>query len=307
MPQRNTESWDCVIVGAGPAGLSAAVYMGRFRRKTLVLDDEDGRWSYGQRTENYLGFPRGLTARRLHALGTQQAARFGVRFRKARVTRVLEVGRGFRVTAGRRSRIDTRTVIWATGVQDLWPEFPRAGRLVGRKLFWCIACDGWRARDRRVLLLGDTERAVSTTLQFLTYTRNLTLVTRPRTRLSRGCRDKLAAAGIPVLVGAIKRVGMRESEIDEVRLTDGRVLKPELIFSLYGSRPKTDVLASLGVKLARNGHVRTDAKGRTSLRGFFAAGDVTNRHSHQVVSAVHEGGEAALAANHSLYPAHQRL
>src|SRR5688500_13699219 len=112
MPTRNAESWDCVIVGAGPAGLSAADYMGRFRRKTLVIDDEAGRWSYGQRTEDYLGCPRGPTARRLHVLGTQQAARFGVRFRKARVTRVLEAAHGFRVTAGRRSRIQARTVIW---------------------------------------------------------------------------------------------------------------------------------------------------------------------------------------------------
>src|SRR3954465_11075733 len=82
--------WECVIVGAGPAGLSAAVYMGRFRRRTLVLDCGDGRWSYGQHNDNYLGSPSGASAVRLRALGRAQAARFGVAFEDAEVTGVRD-------------------------------------------------------------------------------------------------------------------------------------------------------------------------------------------------------------------------
>src|SRR4030095_10172685 len=89
--------WECVIVGAGPAGLSAAVYMGRFKRRTLVLDCGDGRWSYGQVNQNYLCFPAGGTGIRLHNLGRKQAERFGVVFEDAEVTKVQHDKRGFRL------------------------------------------------------------------------------------------------------------------------------------------------------------------------------------------------------------------
>jgi thioredoxin reductase (NADPH) len=300
-------SWDCVIVGGGPAGLSAAVYMGRFRRRTLVVDAGDGRWSFGQRNDNYLGFPGGVTARRLHRLGREQAERFGVRFRSAEVTAIAGIRDGFRLRLGAKQQVHGRTVIWATGVQDLWPHFPGARRLVGKRLFTCIVCDGWRARDRPVLLLGDQDRAVSTALQFLTYTSDITLLVSERGRISSGCRKKLAAARISFLEGAVRSVQVKDGDIARVRLDDGRELKPELVFALYGSRPKTELLRRLSVSLARNGHVRTDEKNRTSLARLFAAGDVNNKHSHQVASAVHEGAEAAQAANHTLYPPLQRI
>src|SRR5258708_27628694 len=96
-PRTQKGPWECVIVGAGPAGLSAAVYMGRFKRRTLVLDCGDGRWSYGQVNQNYLGFPRGVTGIRLHNLGRKQAERFGVVFKDSEVTKVQHDKRGFRL------------------------------------------------------------------------------------------------------------------------------------------------------------------------------------------------------------------
>lgn len=297
--------WDCVVVGAGPAGLSAAVYMARFRRSTLVLDDAGGRWTYGQVNENYLGFPKGVRARRLHALGRAQAERFGAELREATVTAIARTARGYRLRAGRQV-VNARTVIWAAGVKDRWPAFRGARRLVGRHLFWCIVCDGWRTRGRKVLVVGAEEKAASTALQFLTYTRHVTFLADPGPWLSGRCRGKLSAGGIPTVCGRIRSVRAGDT-LEEVTLDDGTVLGPDFIFSLYGSDPRTEVLRGLPVALARNGHVRTDGKGATSLPGFFAAGDVTNRHSHQVASAVFEGAAAALAANHRLYPPQQRI
>lgn len=306
-PRRRPSPWDCIIVGAGPAGLSAAVYMGRFRRRTLVLDDETGRWTYGQRNDNYLGFVHGVSARRLNVLGRAQAERFGVRFRRARVDGITRSRQIFRLR-GKGGSWEARTVILASGVVDRWPDFPGARRLVGRRLFWCIVCDGWRARERPVLVLGNDDKAARTTLQFLTYTRRLTLLVDPaHRRLSSRARRKLAADGIAVVEGRVKSARLRDDGLAPVRLEDGRTLDADLIFSLYGSLPRTDVLKGLEVALAPNGHVWTDAKGFTTLPGFFAAGDVTNRHAHQVVAAVHEGAAAAMAANHVLYPSHQRL
>jgi len=300
-------TWECVIVGAGPAGLSAAVYMGRFRRRTLVLDEGDGRWSYGQRNDNYLGFPNGVSALRLHALGVKQAQRFGITLSAATVRSVREVRDGWRLGTTEGS-VRCRTLIWATGVTDRWPDFPRARRLIGRQLFWCIVCDGWRTRDRPVVILGNDDGCARTTLQFLTYTEDVTLVADPaKGRLSAAARRKLADAGIPFVTGRISRCHLKDDKLASVELEDGTCLEAELLFSLLGSTPRTELLRGVDVALAHNGHVRIDDKNRSSHPRFFAAGDVTDKHSHQVASAVHEGSMAAQAANQVLYPTRQKL
>jgi len=303
-----TTTWDCVIVGAGPAGLSAAVYMARFRRRTLVIDAGFGRWSYGQHNENYLGFPRGVSARRLHHLGVAQATRFGAEICADRVERVRREDDLYALDLATGAGVRARTVIWAAGVHDLWPDFDGSARLVGRQLFWCIVCDGWRTLDRRVLLLGNDDHAAGTVLQFLTYTPHLTMLVDPEhDTLSPHVKRKLERSSVRLLYGRVRRVRITDGEMREVRLVDGTTVEADLLFSLYGSRPNTDALTDLGVDLARNGHVRIDEKNKTNLPTFFAAGDVTNKHGHQVATAVHEGAQAAQAANHVLYPVRQQL
>ena len=122
-------------------------------------------------------------------------------FQAATVTRIRATPDGFVLRTGDRL-LRARTVVWATGVQDHWPEFAGVRRLVGQRLFWCLVCDGWRTWRRRVLVLGNDDAAARTTLQFLTYTRDLTLLVDPRrARLSRVSREKLAARGVTVLSG----------------------------------------------------------------------------------------------------------
>ena len=299
--------WDCVVVGGGPAGLSAAIYMGRFRRRTLVVDAGDGRWSYGQVNQNYLGFPAGVGALRLHRLGRQQAERFGVAFLAGTVGAIRRESDGFVLRAGRRL-LRARTVVWATGVQDHWPDFPGVRRLVGRRLFWCIVCDGWRTWRRPVLVLGHDDACARTTLQFLTYTREVTLLVDPaRARLSRLSRERLAEQGVEVRPGRIRSARLREGECLDVRLDDGRRLRPAFVFSLLGATARTREVHGLGLAFSRKGHIRVDDKNRTAIPGFYAAGDVSDRHSHQVATAVHEGAMAAQAANQVLYPPCQKL
>ena len=304
---RKDGRWDCVIVGGGPAGLSAAIYMGRFRRRTLVVDAGDGRWSYGQVNQNYLGFPSGVGARRLHELGKAQAERFGVCFLSGTVTGIERLEKGYALRTSNR-RLRARTVVWASGVRDHWPEFAGARRLVGKRLFWCLLCDGWRTWRRRVLVLGNDDAAARTTLQFLTYTRDLTLLVDPaRSRLSARSEEKLAARGVEVIRGGVRSVRAPRNGCLDVRLDNGRRLRPYYLFSLLGSAARTQELRGLGLPLTPKGHVLVDDHCRTRLPGFFAAGDVTDKHSHQVVAAVHEGAIAAQAANQVLYPPAQKL
>ncbi len=309
--------WDCVIVGGGPAGLSAAVYMGRFLHTTLVLDaslegvrapeSALGRWTYGQTNENYLGFPKGISALTLHRRGVAQAARFGVEFRAERVERVERTGEGYRLLTDGGDEA-AKTVIWAAGVRDHWPDFPGARKLVGKQLFWCVVCDGWRTLDKRLLLLGNDDKAARDVLQFLTYTPHLTMLVDPeQDRLSARAKRRLTADGVDLRHGRVRRVDVRGGKVSCVHLEGGARLEADYLFSLYGSSPNTEALAGLGVDLARNGHVRINEKNQTNLPTFFAAGDVTNVHNQQVASAVHEGAQAAQACNHVLYPERQTL
>lgn len=302
-------TYDCVIVGGGPAGLSAAVYMGRFRRTTLLIDSAEGRWVYGQHNDNYLGFPKGVSARRLRALGVAQAKRFGVIPHQGRVEQIdlLPGQEGFTLatTAG---QMIGRTVIWAAGVRDRWPTFRGARRLVGKHLFWCIVCDGWRTLNREILLLGNIDAAAEDALQFLTYTSRVTLLVEPgKDELSPTARRKLQAGGIRVLTGEVRSVRLSGQEIESIRLTSGEILKADVIFSLYGSDPNTELLRHLPITLTERGMIDIDPKYQTNLPRFYAAGDVTDHHSDQIASAVHGGAQAAQAANYALYPSRQQL
>jgi thioredoxin reductase (NADPH) len=303
---KTAAAWDCVIVGGGPAGLSAAIYMGRFLRRTLVVDDAQGRWSYGQTNENYLGFPQGVSARRLQSLGSAQARRFGVSFECATATLLRAASHGFRLETTR-GELTARTVIWAAGVADEWPDFKEARRLVGKRLFWCIVCDGWRTLDKDVLLFARNDAAARTALQFLTYTARVTFLVDPvQSRVTSRAREKLIAQGIDVRTAQVRSARTLEEGV-EISLDDGTTSRFDYLFSLLGAHPRTAALAALDVKRSRLGHLAVDDKNRTSLPRLFAAGDVSDRHSHQVASAVHEGATAAQSANHALYPTSQKL
>src|SRR6476619_7545505 len=144
--------YDCAVVGAGPAGLSAALYMGRMRRSVVVIDDREGRSTWHQVNRNYLGFPDGIHATSLRELGRNQAERYGVKFCAAHAQEVSVEGtdhdRLFTIDTDR-GEFFGRTLILATGVSDTFPEFEGSQECIGKSMFWCIICDGYEAIDKR--------------------------------------------------------------------------------------------------------------------------------------------------------------
>lgn len=301
-----SKTYDCIILGGGPAGLSAAVYMGRFLRSTLVIDAGRGRAAGHQVNENYLGFPNGIKVRRLRELGRRQAERFGVEFIHDTVTCVRREAECFVVECGPGVR-HSRQLIVATGVTDIWPSFPYVERYIGKSLFWCLTCDGYKAQGADLLLLGNSDDAATTTLQFLRFTDRLTLLAHPQhNTISAERRADLKRHGVRLLEDEIARVKGPRGTIQSVLLASGETLQPEYIFSLYGKIPNAQLVAGLGVLLNEAGYIETDENQQTTVPGVFAAGDVTGAHAHQIACAVHEGAMAASAANYALYPPLQR-
>ncbi|MGW1868345.1 NAD(P)/FAD-dependent oxidoreductase [Streptomyces mauvecolor] len=295
---------DTIVVGGGPAGLSAAIYLARYNRQVLVFDTGHGRSTHHQTNHNYLGFPDGIPTVDLRKLGQEQLARYS----GAKVVHHLitdaegDAERGFTVRSqGHAWR--ARSLVLATGVLDHFPHFPGWESYVGRSMFWCITCDGYENRGRRILVAGHTDAAAGEAMQLHSLTDRVQLLTNSRSdEISDTFRRRLDRAGIPVLHDRIAEAEGHDGQLTAIVTRGGLRLELDALFSIQGATPETTLARRLGVRLADSGYVRVDTEQKTSVEGVYAAGDLTALHSHQVTAAVHEGAQAASAANYFLYP-----
>lgn len=298
--------FDAIIVGGGPAGLSAGISVARANRSALLFDAKrPGRSDWGQMNHNYFGFPDGISIVELCSRGRDQAERLGVRFVDTVVETVEPDSDGFTVTAGG-SPFSARGLILATGVSDNWVQFPGYEQYIGKSMHWCITCDGYEMRNQRVLVAGDGDDAVEMAVQMLHFTpASVTLLTNAElTGLTPGEMDELRDRGIEVIVDRIIDARARaRGYFESVQLAGGDELLVDHLFSVQGAVPNTVLARSIGVELARDGFIQVDSEARTSVPGVYAAGDVTSLFSHQVLTAAHEGSTAAAALAYDLYQA----
>lgn len=300
---------DTLIIGAGPAGLSAAIYLSRFNRQVLVIDRGHGRTESQEINQNYLGFPEGIHSTKLVELGKTQAASFGAIFISGNVEQLVKTDDLFSVNID--GVIYTgKSVILATGVKDLYPNIPNALSFLGTSLFWCITCDGFKSIGKKVVVVGDSDEAACTALQFLQFTPRVEFVTNYEAgsdQISQKWRHRLDAAGIKLWESTIEEVTGERGQIKHIKLANGTSLQPDLVFSMQGAIPNITLASQLNVTINGEGYIETDDEQRTNVPFVYAAGDVTRRFSHQIVTAVHEGSMAAQAANYDLYQDFQRM
>jgi thioredoxin reductase (NADPH) len=339
--ERSPRELDCVIVGGGAAGLSAAVNMGRMRRRTLLIDERD-RFLWRHDIHNLLGFPDGVSATEIRRLGWRHAAKYGVellighvataapegdRFRLTverlpegglfghlpgpRVPRDPEMARIFgEVPEGAPMEVLARTVILATGVFGHFPEFPGRNECVGRSLFWCIHCDGYESLNRVVGVVGHDDDAVQTALDLLVFTDRVTLVAGrpegfevPASRLA-----DLAANGIAAHASAVAEYVNEGGQMKDLVLDDpGRTRIPvEQVYTVRRTTAANGLAKQHGLSLNPLGQIVVTSEQHTNVAGVYAAGDATSLHDHQVSAAMHEGNQAACGANYRLYAPAQR-
>ena len=340
-PEPTPRELDCVIVGGGAAGLSAAVNMGRMRRSVLLVDERD-RFMWQHVTYNYLGFPDGIRGDEIRRLGWRHAANYGVSLLIGHVAGATREGDGFRLRIERvpeggmfggrpgpsvardaemASMFDevpeagpievvARTVILATGVIGHFPEFPGRNECVGQSLFWCIHCEGHESIDRTVGVVGHGEDAVGTALDLLVFTDRVTIVAGrpegfdvPASRLA-----DLAANGIAAHACGVAEFENKDGQMQALVLDDpGRTRIPvEQVYTIRGTRATNELARQLGVELNPSGQIAVTSEQHTNVPGVYAAGDATNLHDHQLSAAVHEGNQAAFGANYHLYSPVQR-
>jgi thioredoxin reductase (NADPH) len=295
---------DVIVVGGGPAGLSAALCLARYDRTVLLLDAGDGRSSHQQVNRNYLGFPGGVKARALRDLGLRQLADYPqVRVEQAQAERAARED-GVVTVAHADGSCSARAVILCNGVRDDYPRFVDCARQLGRWVFWCPSCDGYECRDRQVVVTGDDDESALEALLLARFTPHVTLVTdTPAPRISDRVRDLLKGADVTVIEEGIRTLEERDGGPESLVTVTGTAIPVERLFVKQHTTPRTELAAMLGVELDASGYVRVDVDQHTSVPGVFAAGDLTRPHSHQISAAVHEGAQAAAAAHHHLYTA----
>lgn len=285
---------DCLIIGAGPAGLTASIYLARFRRRLAIVDAGESRARLIPVSHNLPGFPEGIPGPALLERMRAQAERYGATLTPGRITGLRQEEQGcFTATTASGGRITARTVLLATGVVDRDPDLPGLRGAIQRGLVrYCAICDGYEAMGRTIAVLGCGCSGLGEAIFMRTYCADITLFSQGAPlALEPDERRRAEAAGIAVVAAPVVRVAI---EGDAVRLhtADGQDFTAQGVYVGMGSDPRSELLRPLGTKLDPLGCVPTDEHQRTSIGGLFAAGDVV-RGLDQISVAM---GQAAIAA-----------
>lgn len=304
--------YDTLIIGGGPAGLAASIYLGRFLRTNLVIDSNTGRTTHYQTNKNYPGFPGGIPAIELSERMLEQAISFGGVFARDSISSVHENDKRVFVARGSSGSLYYgRSLIYAAGVEDQYPAFEGVEDYIGKSLFWCITCDGFEVQGKRVVVIGKNDSAATTALQFLRFTPHVEFLTNcsgDLCELSDKKREQLSRSSIEVHEDVIAGVKGTQGFMETVTLMNGTQIAVDFMFNQREAKPNSELLRSFPVAFDNKGYVLIDKEQRVLSRTgepitlLYAAGDVTRDYSHQIASAVHEGSMAAQAANYDLYP-----
>ena len=306
--------YDCVVIGAGPAGLSASLFLARYRRRVLTFHHNSPRNIYSHGVHGFLGH-HGIQPAELLARGREEVTAPGGLVVEGYVTKVERLGdEHFRVSTGGEQVVgqtfDARRLLLATGLRDLTPDCPGFREFYGASVFHCPDCDGFEVTGKRVAVLGNGKQTVGFILGLLTWTDKLTLITGGDPGdMTDEHAARLAGFNIPVIRrGVVKLEGdMEAKRIERALLDDGGAVECDALFFNLGTEPASGFHESLGCRLEDDGGlVWVDEDQQTSVPGVYAAGDLTPRSQLAVVAAA-EGAIAAIHIHKSLMPESWRV
>jgi thioredoxin reductase (NADPH) len=284
---------DCLVVGAGPGGLTAAVYLARYLREVVVLDDGRSRAAWIPRSRNCPGYPDGIPGPELLDRLRRQAARYGASLLRGRVD-ALEREDGGLVAVLEDRTIFARTAVLATGAEDLQAPIADLEGAVQRGIVrYCPACDAYEVRDRRVAIIGNGACRLQEAMLLRSYTSQLIVLSlRREPDLSEPERAELRAAGITIVNEPVSEL-VAEGEGGRALLSDGRMVAFDTIYMALGLRGRSELAVRLGAEHDADGMLEVDEHQRTGVPGLYAVGDVV-RGMTQIGVAM---GQAAIAAS----------
>ena len=288
-------TYEVVVVGGGAAGLSAAIVLGRARRRVAVIDAGAPRNAPAAHMHGFLSRD-GMPPAELLRLGREEAAGYGVDFV---ADSVASIEPGFSVVLVGGETLRARRLLIATGATDELPDIPGVADRWGRDFLHCPYCHGWEVRDQPLGVVSTGAGSVDYALLIRQWSDDV-IVFAHACALSDAERDQLSAGGIRVVDGDVRQLVVEDDRLHGVLLGDGRVVERAALFIRPNMRPRlTGLLDLLACEVDDLGFVRVDAVGHTSVAGVWAAGNVANPRA-QVITAAGEGSAAAIAINADL-------
>jgi thioredoxin reductase (NADPH) len=296
------EPLDCLVIGGGPAGLTAAIYLARFHLDILVVDGGKSRASWIPCTRNHAGFPEGISGKELLERMREQACKYGAKLQTEFVTKLErdEESGLYTATWGSGSAL-ARSVLIATGVTNRRPPMDEElhDEALSRGLVrYCPICDGYEVTDKRVGVIGSDSHGVAEAVFIRSYTADVTLIAPDKAlRLKPEDSQKLKDAGIECVDGPAQAVAMDRNCI-VVDTAEGHYAF-DSIYPALGSDTHTQLAEMVGAELSSDDCIRVDSHQRTSVPGLYAAGDVVIGLD-QISHAMGEGGVAATTVRNDL-------
>lgn len=290
--------FDVIIVGAGPAGLSAALILGRCRRKVLVCDAGRPRNSASRALHGFLTRD-GIEPAEFIRIGREQLRPYTtIQLRSEEVTHARQIDDGFEVkVAG--DVVSARKLLLATGVVDRLPDLEGLESFYGRSVFHCPYCDGWELRDQPIAIYGQGDRGAGLALELTGWSRDLIVCSDGPATISAAERKQLEQLNVPLREERISRLEGTDGQLERIVFDTGEHILRRGMFFNTGQDQHCDLAASLGCDFTDRGAVRTGEYEMTNVPGLFVAGDAS-RAVQLVIVAAAEGAEAAFAINKAL-------
>ncbi|KAF6577399.1 NAD(P)/FAD-dependent oxidoreductase [Paenibacillus sp. EKM212P] len=292
--------YDCAIIGGGPAGLNAALVLGRARRSVALIDNNRPRNAVTHASHGFITRD-GVTPAEFRRVAYEEVLRYpSVHHLQTEVVSITKNESGFEVLDSSGHRVQARKLILATGVKEIFPEIEGFYPLYGKSLFNCPYCDGWELRDKPLVLVSESAAIFHTAKLLLNWSKDLIVCTNGQASLSDEQKERLYSKGIIVMVQPVAAFIGHNGKLEHVRFTDGtqvpRVggfVSPQFVQSApFGER--------LGCERTESGGIKTDEAGRTSIPGVYAAGDSSYFMPSQLIFAAADGSRTAASVNMDL-------
>ena len=287
-----------IIVGAGPAGLSAALILGRCRRQVLVLDTDQPRNAASHAMHGFLSRD-GIQPAEFRRIARQQLTQYrSVKFARQEATAACQVKAGFEVTVADGKRLRCRKLLLATGVVDELPAVDGIEAFYGRSVFHCPYCDGWESRDQPIAVYSKNANGVGLALELTVWSKDIVLCT-DGGRLDAKHLARLQDHKIPWRRDPIARLEGVGGQLRRLVFENGELLTRRVMFFSMGQRQSSTLAHQLGCGFTRKGAVRTGEYEVSDIHGVYVAGDASRLVQLAIVAAA-EGAQAAFAINTAL-------